>query len=85
MNGQQISAALDALEAISPMSNWINQWDRESTHAVEDALGCSRKDARHLWRAWRDQNLVELISDHNGEPGLKTNSQWSWQRISQVV
>jgi hypothetical protein len=77
---QQISKAIDALEAIGPMSSWIQEWDRESTNVVALALNCSKETARDFWRTCWDKNLVELISDYHGEPVVKIDSQWSWKR-----
>ena len=79
----QIAAGIDALEALGAMSNWMDEWDRESTTAVERALDCPRDNARSLWKAWRDQNLVELLSDRGDQPGFKTDSKWRWQRVPQ--
>jgi hypothetical protein len=79
MTHDQIDTGIAAFEAIPSMSSQMDEWERESTTAVERSLGRSRDEARGLWKIWLEQNLVELISDYTG-PGFETNSRWSWRR-----
>jgi hypothetical protein len=75
-----ISTALNALITIGPMSNHLGEWDRKSTEAVQRQIGCTSDDARALWKAIRDQNRADVISDYTG-PGFERNGTWRWLPI----
>ncbi len=74
---EKIALGIKSLEGIGPMSHWIDEWDYESTTVVAEALGCPTDEARAQWKDWNTKDLVQLISDHDGQPGLK-QCKWRW-------